>query len=262
LRGNISASGAAILEFERRRLLPLFITQEAIALLEGHQWEEAIERLCEALKIDPLWPCYDFQDFADFYKYRNAWEIAVILETDAPAELEIPEGLLADVAKNAEKRAWLEIPPNMRYLLDWLYQAPDDVQDLDKKIENWFGKLTAAHPSNCFILLYWADAIKVVPRLKNKDQEGTLPLHILNKAIKKCEEAQKLCPALPIIPIRLFGLYSSTLQYFSENTPEYKHRLGKAIHYLGQGKLHLTETIPELQQKLEQSPSESNNSPA
>lgn len=237
-RSGNAADG--IIEFLRKRLLPLFITQEAIGLKHGGNWELAIDKLCEAITLCPLWPAYDENEFTEFYNNRYALTIASASKPDNP---------FAGSLSRYERLAMVDLPPNLQMLLDWLHQAPDKVQEVDQKIDKVFSVISAAHPNNCYVLLYWADAFKVPGYLKNKDKPETslIPLHILNKVIKKFEDALKLCPNLPVIPARLSGIYLATLQHFEENTPEFKRRLNKAFHFMNLGKMYYTETLPQVE---------------
>jgi tetratricopeptide (TPR) repeat protein len=249
LRESTGAAGEAVLEFERQRLLPTFIAQEAINLMHGDEWEGAVDKLCEALKVNPLWPCYDAQEFADFYTHRYALDIAERFETEladgGATEGPFKAGLLAETAESAAKRAWLNEPPILQLLFNYFTLVPERVKNLDQIINERFKALTAAHPSNCFIYLYWADAVKIRARLRGAGTKRMLPLGVLDRSIRLSEQAHRLCPTLALISAKLSALYMSTATYFDVNTPEFKRRLNKATSYMGKGKLFYTETLVE-----------------
>src|SRR5207253_327129 len=137
------------------------------------------------LKINPLWPCYDTNEFADFYTYRYAWE--VYSQCD-PKDATTPPDVTAE---RVSRRAWLTIPPNLQYLKQWINDGAESIDDLPKKIGRWFEPILVSHPDNAFVLMYWLDSLKIpeFTRWRTRGEESALRLQTLDHCIEMCQRA-------------------------------------------------------------------------
>lgn len=234
---------SSIIEFERKRFLPLFIRQEAISLCAGEQFEDALNRLHEALMIEPFWPLYDLQEFMVFYNNRYAWEVSDYQNL----------GYLKEAKPSYKELGMVDLPPNLQLFLDYLRIIPINLNELEKKIDNWFLELEKKYQDNPFILIYWADALKVpfflqhkqeISEMRIKGEIYILPLEILDQAILKLKKAYDIAPNMPVIASRLSALYAQSLTYYSPGSVEFSDALNMMGYYLNLARRYLQENIP------------------
>ena len=235
--------GKAIAEFERGRLEPMCLFEEAAALGRNND-ERALDKLHEALMVDPLWPL-DEHEFTEFYNNRYAW----YLSNEEP----LAERLTAEQPKYYT-RGLVRLPPNLQVFADWIMVAATaEVKDLGTKVFNWFSALTKAHPNNVFLFLFWADAIRFVSRAKDekKGRTGSFldgyipPLKTLNGMIDKLEKAFRLRPDLPIVSSRLAVLYFMSTVHFKTGSAEFQKRMKLMAQYGKTGGRFFDEYIPD-----------------
>ena len=232
LREDGGPEAVGVVESQKRSLLPSMLRQEAWCLLLDGLKIRALERLFEALKIDPLWPFQTRWSFADFYNNRYAFEAQGL--TDKWGNLLAAEGDEEDAPKWAphgermspryEERALADVPaPNLPLFVGWIELALLEGENLERRIEEWFAELAEAYPENPFVLIYWGDALKLLagPR----DGWSSAPrLEKVDAAIGKYEAAYKLDPSLAVVAVRLHTLYIVTASLFRE-TDEWERRL-------------------------------------
>jgi len=228
---------------QRRRLLPMFLRQEAIAL-RFNQNENALRKLVEAITIDPFFPFHDTSEFTHFYNQKYTWELM---------------GISGDPKADVYGEQAFELTlPNLQLLMNWMYLGATNgwVRDLESKIEDWFATLSIRCPHNPFIYLYWAEALKIAG-LKSDTEEGShriftrvpdLPLDILNQMIEKLEEAHRIDPHLGITSWRLAALYGMSALLCETDKAEYDKRMKLAVDYQRLGMAYaaeyLTDTTP------------------
>jgi len=232
-----------LIKLQRKRFLPLFMRQEAISLWAGEQYEDALNRLFEALMIDPLWPLYDIQELTIFYNNRRAWELSDYPNLEYLKRIPI-----------YKERGLVGLPPNFQLFLDYLQMIPANINDFATKIDQWFSRLAKEFSNNPFIYLFWSDALKIPFQRQNrneiderikKGQLYILPINILDMAIGKLEKAFEISPQIHIISLRLSTLLMQKMSYYEYGTSEFHDISTKVGHYLKKGKLYLLEYIPE-----------------
>jgi hypothetical protein len=229
--------------FLYRRLVPMCLFEEATAH-GGNKDDRALDKLHEALMIDPLWPL-DEQEFAEFYNNRYAWELS---------NTEIMSAKLASEQPKYYVRGLLRTPPNLQIFVDWIGIAANvtKVKDLNAKLFNWFDSLTKKYPENVFVFLFWADAIRTLSRAKDaeKGKEGSFtegylpPLKTLNRMIGVLERAATLRPNFPIISTRLSVLYVMSSFHYRSGGAEHRERMRLAAKHARTGARFIDEFLP------------------
>lgn len=127
-----------------------------------NQKVRAIERLTEGVRLDPLSPMGSRAQFEEWYNNRYAFGLsshvddmnAFIAERfdDSPP-------FDTEMAPRYAGRAFVGLPPvDLGVLIDWIIEAIEAGEDLEDRIEEWFGDLAQVHPDNAFVLLFWGDA--------------------------------------------------------------------------------------------------------
>lgn len=118
LRESGGADVTDLVQSQQKIHLPELLRQEAWSLLLDGQIERALERLFEALKLDPFHPLANAREFADFYNHHYAYEtqgsidnfykwIAEQHEEDAPEWIKD----LDETAPRHESHALADLPP-------------------------------------------------------------------------------------------------------------------------------------------------------
>ena len=227
---------ASVLDYQKKRMLPLVLRQQACCLFEGGSWLQAMETLRDALRINPVWPARSLAEFADFYNNYYAYDL-------------ITSPLMPrDIVPSPElywERAQVDMPPIIQLFDQWLYHAPPDLAgDLRRWIDEWFADLAKCHPSNPFVFLYWGDAIKAATRLRWKGEEGPMPLPVLDEVVEKYEQAYRLAPDLPVIASRIAAILGVTASFFPEGTAEFNRRIAKFQKYFAEGSRYFRDVIP------------------
>lgn len=249
LRKKAGAPADQTVVFERKRILPAYIRQEALAY-EANSDETAIPKLLDALLIDPYWFFDGKEDFAEFYNNRYLWDVS---NHSTASEH------LTKERERFEHRGMVTLPPNFQLFINWIENGAyhSNIQDLEEKIDCWFTSLANEHPNNPFVYLYWADAMRILGRvnLRNdgndeidkieEDNFVVLPVEVLDKMIEKCEKAHDIDPTLVITSVRLGILYMSSAVQFDEDSDEFKRRFDLVSKFSKIGKRFYDEYLPK-----------------
>lgn len=251
---------AALVEAQRRTLLPLVLRQEAWSLLRDRQIKRALERLHEALKVDLYSPLEDVRAYKDYYNHHYAFEVQEREKgfaqwmDERPDELpEWLKGLVDDVPGSPGDRgepnlthagrALVGFPvPNLPLFVNWLELALAAGSNVSKLIDGWFSELAEAHPNNPFVLVAWGDVLKLQagPRAQWHEEHR---LASVDEAIKKYESAYTLDPTLSVLAARLWVLYIATAAYGKSAV---KWRRGRADLWEVKAQQYYEEYLPSM----------------
>jgi tetratricopeptide (TPR) repeat protein len=237
LRENGSADVTDLIQSQQKVLLPELLRQEAWSLLLDTQIERALDRLFEALKIDPFYHLANARAFADFYNHLYAYEtlghsdtfykwIVEQREDDAPEWIKDVE----ETAPRYESRALADLPPpNLVLFVGWVELSVSVGANIEGRIDKWFSELLKLYPENPFVLVYWGDALKVLAGPRDRWTEKP-SLEKVDEAIKKYEGAYELDSSLSVLAVRLSTLYAITA-FQSEGTSEGNRRFQKGKYW-------------------------------
>lgn len=218
------------------RLLPMFVVEEARARLCAGAPERAVRLLVDSLLLNLHWPLADEYSFTRYYVHRYAFELAHSGPTSLqPLQQRIEHE--ADIARLGHE-------PSLELLISWLAGSAPNLLNVHQLIEDSFGSLAQSFPQSPFVYLYWADALKLPARILEKAEDvpgssrpwPTLPTEILDRAIEKCEIAQRLAPHLSVISAKLAAMYLASSCTFPVGSPEEGRRAKLARgHMAGAG---------------------------
>lgn len=234
-----AGSGArGVTEAQRKALLPQVIRQEAASLWYGRRRVRALDRLSEALKLDPWGPVGGRERFREYYNNRYAFSLASKYDDfDDFLAARYGDGARADEdrASAYAGRAFAELPPfDLDLFVGWILEAARDGQNLAAKVEGWFSELSSLHPDNPFVLLYWGDALKAVTAAQHGEIMSAPQARLWDPVADKYKNAYALDPRLEVAAVRAQGVILPTA-YPLRNTDEGERRTNEALDLLERG---------------------------
>lgn len=238
--GEDAGTGArGVIEAQRRVLLPQVIRQESASLWHGGQRLRALDRLFEALKLDPWGPIGDRERFREYYNNCYAFSLASRYD-DFDDFLAVRYGDSArsdeDRASAYAGRAFSGLPPfDLQLFVDWISRAAQDSEDPTGKVNGWFSKLSSLYPDDSFVLLYWGDALNVVTTTRHGELMSFPDARLWDPVADKYKKAYALDPELSVAAVRAQGVILPTA-YPLRNTAEGERRTNEAFDLLERGR--------------------------
>ncbi len=227
-----------MIEAQRRALLPQVVRQEAASLWYGGQRVRALDRLFEALQLDPWGPIGGRERFREYYNNRYAFSLASRYDDfDDFLAARYGDGARSDEdhASAYAGRAFAELPPfDLQLFVDWISRAVQDGGDLADRVDGWFSRLSSLYPDDPFVLLYWGDALNVTTTTKHGELMSFPDARLWNPVSDKYKKAYALDPRLEVAAVRAQGVVLPTA-YPLRNTTEGERRMNEAFDLLERG---------------------------
>lgn len=228
-----------VVEVQRKALLPQVIRQEAASLWYGKYRVRALDKLFEALKLDPWGPVGGRERLREYYNNRYAFSLASRYD-DFDDFLAARYG--ADACSDKDRasayagRAFVELSPfDLQLFVDWISRAAGDGEDLADKVEEWFSKLSSLYPDNPFVLLHWGDALNAITTAKYGELMSRPEARLWDLVADKYKRAYATDPRLEIAAVRAQGVILPTA-YPLRNTAEGERRVSEAFDLLENGR--------------------------
>jgi hypothetical protein len=238
LEEDAGAGERGVIDAQRRALLPQVIRQEAASLWYGGHRVRALDRLFEALKLDPLGPAGGRERFREYYNNRYAFSLASKYDDfDDFLAARYGDGARADEdrASAYAGRAFAGLPPfDLELFVDWISRAAKDGEDLTGRVDGWFSEIHSLHPDNPFVLLYWGDALNAVTTVRHGALMDRPEARLWDPVVNKYKKAYELDPRLEVAAVRAQGVLGPTAYPF-RGTPEGDRRMSEALDLLGRG---------------------------
>lgn len=239
LEEDAGSRARGVIEAQRRALLPQVVRQEAASLWYGGQRVRALDRLFEALQLDPWGPIGGRERFREYYNNRYAFSLASRYDDfDDFLAARYGDGARSDEdrASAYAGRAFAELPPfDLQLFVDWISRAAQDGGDLADRVDGWFSRLSSLYPDNPFVLLYWGDALNVATTTKHGELMSFPDARLWEPVSDKYKKAYALDPRLEVAAVRAQGVILPTA-YPLRNTAEGERRTNEAFDLLERGR--------------------------
>lgn len=238
--GEEAGTGAGdIVEAQRKALLPQVMRQEAASLWHGGRKFRALDKLFEALKLDPWGPVGGRERFREYYNNHYAFCLASQYDDfDDFLAARYGDGARSDEdrASAYAGRAFADLPPfDLQLFVDWISRAAQDGGDLTDTVDGWFSRLSALYPDDPFILLYWGDALNVITTTKHGKLMSFPDARLWDPVADKFKKAYTLDPRMEVAAARAQGVILPTA-YPLRNTAEGERRINEAFDLLERGR--------------------------
>lgn len=240
--------GTDVVRKQRKALMPAAIRAHASTMWFGGQKVVALERLMDGLAIDPLAPIGSRAEFHTFYDNWYAFTLSEHFNdfsTFVNERSENPLPPLKNITPRFADAAFAGLPPvDALLFLGRLQEVLKYGEELEERVERWFGDLHSAHPDNPFVLVFWADARKEISWAKYGSREFAPHAPTMLRSAEKLEEAYKLDPSLDVVATRLSVILLG-IAIACEGTPDFDNLLEKSNTWATKGAAYWRKHIPE-----------------
>lgn len=239
----------AVVEEQRRGLLPHVIRQEASSLWQQGETKEALGRLLDALKIWPYGPLSGRGEFREYCEAEYAFSIARRTENFKQFledNYETPPSFKRDLVRQYAGRSLVGLPPvDLSLFLGWVQEAFKRGVDVEQDVESWFYQLATRHPEEPFVVACWGEARRVVAVQKYGAGFGSPSSWRMDRAREKFEEAYRMDPNIPYFAARVQAIGFTAATAFAD-TDEVQRRFEEAARWWEKAKPFYREHAPWL----------------